>query len=44
MFVPQRFAIDFNRRYEDGEVVHGNRADVRNYRCYGAEVFAVADG
>jgi murein DD-endopeptidase MepM/ murein hydrolase activator NlpD len=44
MFVPQRFAIDFNRRYEDGEVVHGNREDVHNYRCYGAEVFAVADG
>jgi murein DD-endopeptidase MepM/ murein hydrolase activator NlpD len=44
MFVPQRFAIDFNRRYEDGEVVHGNPEDVHNYRCYGAEVFAVADG
>jgi murein DD-endopeptidase MepM/ murein hydrolase activator NlpD len=43
MLVPQRFAIDFNRRYEDGEVVHGNREDVHNYRCYGAEVFAVAD-
>ena len=43
MLVPQRFAIDFNRRYEDGELVHGNREDVHSYRCYGAEVFAVAD-
>jgi len=43
MLVPQRFAIDFNRRYEDGELIHGNREDVHNYRCYGAEVFAVAD-
>jgi murein DD-endopeptidase MepM/ murein hydrolase activator NlpD len=44
LFVPQRFAIDFNQRYEDGEVVHGSRDDVHNYRCYGAEVLAVADG
>lgn len=44
ILVPQRFAIDFNRQYEDGEVAHGNREDVHNYRCYGAEVFAVADG
>jgi len=43
MLVPQRFAIDFNRAYEDGDLVHGNRANVHNYRCYGAEVFAVAD-
>jgi murein DD-endopeptidase MepM/ murein hydrolase activator NlpD len=43
ILVPQRFAIDFNRQYDDGEVVHGNREDVHNYRCYGAEVFAVAD-
>jgi len=43
MLVPQRFAIDFNRAYEDGQLVHGNRADLHSYRCYGAEVFAVAD-
>jgi len=30
MLVPQRFAIDFNRAYEDGALVHGNRADVHN--------------
>ncbi len=41
--VPQRFAIDFNRAYEDGELVHGDRTEVHNYRCYGAVVFAVAD-
>jgi len=43
MLVPQRFAIDFARKYEDGEFVHGNLEDVHNYRAYGAEVFAVAD-
>ncbi len=41
--VPQRFAIDFVRIYDDGEMVHGNREDVYNYRCYGAEALAVAD-
>ena len=41
--VPQRFAIDFMRSYDDGQLVHGNHADVHNYRAYGAEVFAVAD-
>jgi hypothetical protein len=40
---PQRFAIDFARAYEDGQLVHGDLEDVHNYRCYGAEVFAVAD-
>ena len=43
ILVPQRFAIDFMRQYEDGQVVHGDREDVRNYRGYGAEVLAVAD-
>jgi hypothetical protein len=41
--VPQRFAIDFVRPYDDGQLVHGDREDVHNYRSYGAEVFAVAD-
>jgi murein DD-endopeptidase MepM/ murein hydrolase activator NlpD len=43
MLVPQRFAIDFNRVYGDGKLVHGNRADVHSYRCYGAEALAVAN-
>ena len=41
--VPQRFAIDFVRAYDDGQLVHGDPEDVHNYRCYGAEVLAVAD-
>jgi murein DD-endopeptidase MepM/ murein hydrolase activator NlpD len=41
--VPQRFAIDFMRLFEDGQTFHGNREDVHSYRCYSAEVFAVAD-
>ncbi len=41
--VPQRFAIDFVRIYEDREMFHGDRKDVHNYRCYGAEVLAVAN-
>ncbi len=41
--VPQRFAIDFMRSWDDGQLVHGDRANVHNYRAYGAEVFAVAD-
>jgi murein DD-endopeptidase MepM/ murein hydrolase activator NlpD len=41
--VPQRFAIDFNRSWDDGQLAHGDLADLHSYRCYGAEVFAVAD-
>jgi Peptidase family M23 len=41
--VPQRFAIDFVRLYEDREMVHGDPRDVHSYRCYGAEALAVAD-
>lgn len=41
--VPQRFAIDFMRIFADGQTFHGNPDDVHSYRCYGAEVFAVAD-
>jgi hypothetical protein len=41
--VPQRFAIDFTRTYDDGKLVHGDSGDVHGYRSYGAEVLAVAD-
>jgi hypothetical protein len=42
--VPQRFAIDFARSYDDGQLFHDDREDVHSYRGYGAEVLAVADG
>lgn len=41
--VPQRFAIDFVQLFEDGKMFHGGSEDVHSYRCYGAEVLAVAD-
>jgi hypothetical protein len=43
MHVPQRFAIDFVRIYEDRQMFHGDRKDVRSYRSYGAQALAVAD-
>jgi hypothetical protein len=41
--VPQRFAIDFVRVYDDGAMYDGDQADVHSYRCYGAEALAVSD-
>jgi murein DD-endopeptidase MepM/ murein hydrolase activator NlpD len=41
--VPQRFAIDFLRVYEDGAMYRGDPTDVHNYRCYGAEALAGSD-
>jgi Peptidase family M23 len=40
----QRFAIDYMRLDDQGRLVHGDPADVRNYSDYGASVLAVADG
>ena len=44
LYDAQRFAIDWMRVDEQGWLVHGDLADVRNYTCYGAEVLAVAEG
>jgi murein DD-endopeptidase MepM/ murein hydrolase activator NlpD len=44
LYDAQRFAIDWMRVDEQGQLVHGDLADVHNYTCYGAEVLAVADG
>jgi len=44
LFDAQRFAIDWMRLDDQGQLVHGDAADVRNYTDYGAEVLAVADG
>jgi hypothetical protein len=43
LHVPQRFAIDFVRIYEDRQMFHGDRKDVRSHRSYGAQALAVAD-
>jgi murein DD-endopeptidase len=42
--IAQRFAIDWLQLFSDGVSHHGDPADNKNYRCYGAEVYAVADG
>ncbi|MGH9943007.1 MAG: M23 family metallopeptidase, partial [Pyrinomonadaceae bacterium] len=42
--IAQRFAIDFVQLREDGRTFTGDQKDNKNYRCYGAETLAVADG
>ena len=44
LYNSQRFAIDWMRLNKDGELVHGDPTDVRNFTDYGAKVYAVADG
>lgn len=41
--VPQRYAIDFVRVNEEGELHQGEPKQNRSYVCYGAEALAVAD-
>jgi murein DD-endopeptidase len=40
--VAQRFAIDWVQLREDGRTFTGDQKENKNYRCYGAEVLAVA--
>jgi murein DD-endopeptidase MepM/ murein hydrolase activator NlpD len=42
--IAQRFAIDFVQLREDGKTFSGDAKDNRNYRCYGSDALAVADG
>jgi murein DD-endopeptidase MepM/ murein hydrolase activator NlpD len=42
--IAQRFAIDWVQLREDGLTFTGDRLKNENYRCYGAEALAVADG
>jgi hypothetical protein len=42
--IAQRFAIDFVQLREDGRTFTGDQKDNKNYRCYGTEALAVADG
>lgn len=42
--IAQRFAIDWVRLNPDGNTYTGDRLDNKNYRAYGSEALAVADG
>ncbi len=42
--IAQRFAIDFVQPYDDGRTWKDDQAANDSYRCYGAEILAVADG
>ena len=42
--IAQRFAIDFVQLNPEGRTFSGDQKDNKNYRCYGAEALAVADG
>jgi len=42
--IAQRFAIDWLQLREDGQSSSGDKLKNENYRCYGAEALAVADG
>jgi hypothetical protein len=44
LFDAQRFAIDYMQLNKQGEFVHGNVDDVRNFTGYSANVLAVANG
>jgi murein DD-endopeptidase MepM/ murein hydrolase activator NlpD len=43
-YISQRFAIDWVQVYPDGKTYKGDPSDNKNYRAYGAEIHAVADG
>ena len=43
-YISQRFAIDWVQVYPDGKTYRGDPSDNKNYRAYGAEIHAVADG
>lgn len=42
--ISQRFAIDWVQVYPDGKTYKGDPSDNKNYRAYGTEIHAVADG
>jgi murein DD-endopeptidase len=43
-YIGQRFAIDWVQLNPDGKTCQGDSEDNKNYRAYGAEVHAVAEG
>ncbi len=42
--IAQRFAIDWVQLRNDGQTFAGDKLDNKNYRCYGTDALAVADG
>ena len=44
IYFAQRLAIDWMRLDDQGRLLHGDPAEVRNYSGYGADVLAVANG
>jgi murein DD-endopeptidase len=43
-YISQRFAIDWVQLNPDGKTYKGDPSDNKNYRAYGAEILAAADG
>jgi murein DD-endopeptidase len=43
-YISQRFAIDWVELNPDGKTYQGDSTDNKNYRAYGTEIHAVADG
>ena len=43
-YISQRFAIDWVQLNPDGKTYQGDSEDNKNYRAYGREIHAVADG
>jgi murein DD-endopeptidase MepM/ murein hydrolase activator NlpD len=43
-YISQRFAIDWVQNNPDGNTYTGDSTDNKNYRAYGAQIHAVADG
>jgi murein DD-endopeptidase len=43
-YISQRFAIDWVQLNPDGKTYAGDPSENKNYRAYGAEIHAVADG
>jgi murein DD-endopeptidase MepM/ murein hydrolase activator NlpD len=43
-YISQRFAIDWVQVYPDGKTYKGDPSENKNYRAYGTEIHAVADG
>ncbi|MGE5695253.1 MAG: M23 family metallopeptidase [Candidatus Sericytochromatia bacterium] len=44
LWVAERYAIDYLRLTPDGRVFNGDKADLRSYPGFGADVHAVSDG
>jgi Peptidase family M23 len=44
LWAPERYAIDYVRLTPDGRLFNGDKADLRSYPTFGADVIAVADG